>query len=411
MIIALATVAVVICYIDRVNMSVAVIPMAAEFGWDARTQGMVLSSFFFGYMLTQVAGGWLADRYGGALVLGVGVVFWSICTIVAPAAANFSLFALIASRVLMGLGEAVTFPSIYSLFARIVPAGQVSGALATSTSGIPLGTVVALLLTPLIIIHLGWEWSFYLYGAMGIVWCLAWKKVVKAADSIDVNVNEEVGTCGEEPAQQSVKMSTKAMLSRASVWAIIMATFSNNWTLYVLLAWLPTFVTSGLGVEFSSVGIFSVAPYIVSFIFLNVAGKLADHCVQRGIPVRRVRVAMQVVSGLGYTITLLVVGHAGSAVEAIAIISIGCAFGACSAGGFGANHIDIAPRQAGTLLGIANTFGTLPGIVGVYVSGAILQATNSWTMVFTTAAVIMVVGTVFYCCLASCDELAGSGRA
>ena len=76
-----------ICYIDRVNISFAVIPMAREFGWDKTTQGIVLSSFFYGYLATQILGGWLADRFGGKAVLGIGVVWWSFFTLVTPPAA------------------------------------------------------------------------------------------------------------------------------------------------------------------------------------------------------------------------------------------------------------------------------------------------------------------------------------
>jgi ACS family sodium-dependent inorganic phosphate cotransporter len=82
-IVLLAAVAVFICYMDRVIISVAIIPMATDFNWSPEQQGRVLSSFFVGYLLTQVAGGWLAERFGGKVVLGVGVVFWSLFTLLA----------------------------------------------------------------------------------------------------------------------------------------------------------------------------------------------------------------------------------------------------------------------------------------------------------------------------------------
>ena len=82
----LAAVAVFICYMDRVIISVAIIPMASDFGWSPEQMGRVLSSFFVGYLLTQVAGGWLAERYGGKIVLGFGVVFWSLFTMLTPIA-------------------------------------------------------------------------------------------------------------------------------------------------------------------------------------------------------------------------------------------------------------------------------------------------------------------------------------
>src|SRR5215475_791695 len=107
-----------VCYIDRVNMSVAIIPMAEEFKWDQTTKGIVLSSFFYGYLATQVLGGWLADRYGGKIVLGLGVLWWSIFTMLTPPAAAISLTVLFIARVGMRLGEGVAFPAIHNLFAR-----------------------------------------------------------------------------------------------------------------------------------------------------------------------------------------------------------------------------------------------------------------------------------------------------
>lgn len=102
-----------VCYIDRVNMSVAIIPMAEEFKWDQTTKGIVLSSFFYGYLATQVLGGWLADRYGGKVVLGFGVLWWSVFTLLTPPAAAVSLAVLFIARVGMGFGEGVAFPAIH----------------------------------------------------------------------------------------------------------------------------------------------------------------------------------------------------------------------------------------------------------------------------------------------------------
>ena len=89
-------------------------------------------------------------------------------------------------------------------------------------------------------------------------------------------------------------------------------------------------------------------------------------------------------------------GPIESAGAAIAIMCAGNAIGACVTGGFAVNHMDVAPRHAGTLMGITNTAGTIPGIIGVYVSGLILQATGSWALVFQVAAGVTLFGLVFY---------------
>jgi ACS family sodium-dependent inorganic phosphate cotransporter len=177
-VVGLVFLSVFICYIDRVNISVAIIPMAEELGWDLSTQGIVLSSFFFGYLLLQVAGGRLADRYGGKVVLGAGVVAWSLFTLFTPPAAWLGIGALLIARVAMGMGEAVTFPSIYSIYTRWMPVGERARAVAFANSGIPLGTVFALVTTPMIVTAFGWEWAFYLFGAVGFLWFLLWRAIV-----------------------------------------------------------------------------------------------------------------------------------------------------------------------------------------------------------------------------------------
>jgi ACS family sodium-dependent inorganic phosphate cotransporter len=119
MLIALCFAASLICYIDRVNISVAAIAMKEAFGWNDTTKGLVLSSFFIGYLLTQIVSGWLANRFGGKRLLGFAVAWWSLFTILTPMAATASLPALFAARIALGLGESAT----YRQFIICIPAG------------------------------------------------------------------------------------------------------------------------------------------------------------------------------------------------------------------------------------------------------------------------------------------------
>ncbi|MCZ6887760.1 MAG: ACS family MFS transporter [Gammaproteobacteria bacterium] len=406
--VGLTAFAVFVCYIDRVNISVAIIPMSQEMGWDFETQGIVLSSFFFGYLLTQIVGGRLADRYGGKVVLGAGVLLWSLFTILTPPAAVWGLGILLVARIAMGMGEAVTFPSFYSLYARWIPTAERTRAIALTNSGIPLGTIFALLVTPVIVQTLGWEWAFYIFGGVGVIWFALWHSFVtaKPADHPTITGDELAFIRANAPTQEIAEAPPwKEFLKRGPVWAIIVAHFCNNWSLYVLLSWLPLFVTQGLGVEFESVGVFTMMPHIASFIFLNVAGNIADRMIRSGMDIGRVRKIMQTIGFGGISIALIFVGEVESAWAAIAIMSAGNAVGAFVTGGFAVNHMDIAPRHAGTLMGITNTAGTIPGIIGVYVSGLILEATGSWALVFQTAAGVTIFGLVFYLVFSSGEKL------
>ena len=120
----LSVLAMFICYMDRVNISIAIIPMSKELDWSADIQGTVLSSFFIGYLLTQIIGGRLADRFGGKLVLGIAVLIWSAFTFITPFAALAGFGGLILARIGMGIGEGVALPAIYSLYGRWLPRSE-----------------------------------------------------------------------------------------------------------------------------------------------------------------------------------------------------------------------------------------------------------------------------------------------
>ncbi len=403
-VVLLSFLSVFVCYMDRVNISVAIIPMAEELGWTPQTQGTVLSSFFIGYLLLQIVGGRLADRFGGKIVLGAGVLLWSLFTVITPPAAYLGLGVLIATRIAMGMGEAVTFPSIYSLYGRWIPLSERSRAVGFSNSGIPLGTVFALVLTPYIVAALGWEWAFYLFGGLGVLWFAVWQPNVTSdpAHHPRISPEELARIQAEAPVAAAGSSPTVAtFLGSVSVWAIVVAHFCNNWSLYVLLSWLPTFVNKGLGVDFAAVGWFTMIPNAASFVFLNVAGAVADRLIRSGMPVGRVRKLMQTIGFGGIAAALAIVGTVETAWAAIAVMSVGTALGAFVTGGFAVNHMDIAPKYAGTMMGITNTAGTIPGVVGVYVSGLILEWTGSWALVFQTAAGITLFGLVFFLVFAS----------
>ncbi len=406
--IAMCFAAVFVCYIDRVNISIAIIPMSKEFGWDVTTQGAVLSSFYIGYLLMQISGGRLADRFGGKIVLGLGVLVWSVFTLLTPAAALVGLVGLFVARIGMGLGEAVTFPSIYSLVTRWFPVEEKSKVIALNASGIPIGTVFALLVTPLIVLHLGWQWAFYLFGGVGVIWFLAWQRFVTTTPQEHPRISAQELALIEASAPASGAVETappiRYFLKNKALWAIIVAHFCNNWTLYVILSWLPKYVNEGLGVPFAAVGLISMLPHITSFLCLNIAGNIADRMIKSGMDVTFVRKLMQTIAFGGLSICLFLIAEVESAYAAIGILCLGKVFSAAGIGGHSVNHMDIGPRHAGTLMGITNTAGTIPGIVGVYVSGMILEATGSWALVFQVTAGVTLFGMVFYLLFASGEK-------
>ena len=127
-----------------------------------------------GYLMTQVIGGIAADRLGGKLVLGLGVVWWSLATALTPLAAKTSLPVLLAMRALMGIGEGVAMPAMNNMLSRWVPALERSRSLALVYSGMYVGSMLGLGLSPSLIASKGWPSVFYIFGSLGVLWGVLW---------------------------------------------------------------------------------------------------------------------------------------------------------------------------------------------------------------------------------------------
>jgi len=180
-------VALMLCNMDRICMSVAILPMSQELGWAPSVQGVIQSSFLWGYTATQLIGGTLADRLGGKAVLGAGVLWFSFASLLMPLAlsdavraAGLTLPAVLFARSMVGLGEGVALPSMSNLVATAVPRDMRATALGGSFTGFHLGNLVGLVLSPLVIAAVGWKNLFVAFGLLGLPLLAFWNAVVVA---------------------------------------------------------------------------------------------------------------------------------------------------------------------------------------------------------------------------------------
>ncbi|MEP6732741.1 MAG: ACS family MFS transporter [bacterium] len=393
-VVLLCLAAVFTSYIDRTNISVASIAMKEQFGWSETTKGIVLSSFFVGYILLQVVSGTLANRYGGKLVLGAAVLWWSLFTMLTPPAALSSLSALIGARIALGLGEAAVFPASINMVARWVPVEHRSRAVTLFSSGIPLGTLVSLPVTGWLVRSHGWPMPFYIFGVAGLVWGVVWFAAVGPGRGVDAEAEAPV-------AQRSIPW--RRILRTPAVWAIIVNHFCHNWSLYVLLAWLPSYFKATFNVTLANAGLLSAAPWLVSFITMNVAGSVADRLIRSGRSTTFVRKLMQGIGLLGPALCLLLLQRAGSPTAGVLLMCGASGTLACCFAGFGPNSFDVAPRYADVIWGISNTFATLPGIFGIAVTGWLIDRTGGYTAPFVVTAAVSIVGALVF-------FVAGSGE-
>jgi len=407
-VVGLAFCAAFICYIDRVNLSVAVIPMQKAFGWSETTKGLVLSSFFIGYMLFAIPAGYLTNRWGGKVMLGAAVTWWSVFTLATPAAAVASLPLLIAARIGLGLGEAAMFPAAYNLFGRWVPTAERSRAISLLLSGIPLGTLFALGTTGWLVTSSGWSAPFYLFGAAGLMWALVWGRRIHDDPTKHPRIsNSELALIrsGGVITQARTQVPWRLLLTAPATWALILNHFCSNWVLYVLLAWLPSYFHGVQGLDTGRAGLFAAAPWLTMFVMINVSGVLADGLIRRGVSLTAVRKLMQTVGLVGSAAFLLLTKDAASASSALGLMCGALGMLAFTWSGMMPNHLEIAPRYADVLMGITNTAGTIPGIIGVAVTGWLVDVTGTYVSAFVLAAVINVFGAIVWLLFGSSRRL------
>lgn len=398
-IVALSAVAMFISYLDRVLMSVAIVPMAAIYGWSDATKGVVLSAFFFGYLVMQPSSGWFTNKFGGRLMLGLAMLTWSLCVILTPIAAGVSFALLIAARVLMGAGEALTTPSIYYLFGRWLLPIERTRVIAFTLAGLPLGMMFGFATLGEFTERFGWASPFYFWGAIGVFFAGLWFWKVRDHPALNRKVSSVERAALSEaqlPNDRSDPIPWRALLSKSAVWALVFNHFCSTWTLYILLSWVPSYFMDVHGIGVAQSGLLSAAPWLSLVIVSNLGAYVADRLLGHGWTVTRVRKVMQVAGLLGSAGFLLAATEATDAVTATVILCGALGAIGLTWSGFAVNHLDIAPRYADVLHGITNTAGTLPGIVGVAAAGWLVQTTGSYTSVFVTAAVISVIGAIVW---------------
>ncbi|CAI0424377.1 unnamed protein product [Linum tenue] len=323
-VVALTALVMCLCNADRVVMSVAVVPLAAKFGWSSSFLGIVQSSFLWGYIFSSLIGGALVDKYGGKKVLAWGVALWSLATVLTPLAANHSTLSLLAVRAFFGLAEGVALPSMTTLLSRelkLIQAGKTNSSADSSSSS------------------------------------------------------------------SSQRPSLGQLLSKLPSWAIILANVTNNWGYFVLLSWMPVYFKTVFNVNLQQAAWFSAVPWGTMAFSGYLAGAASDRLIKVGYSVTLVRKIMQSIGFIGPGLALLCLNYANTPTTASVFITAALSLSSFSQAGFLLNIQDIAPGCAGFLHGMCNSAGTLAAIVSTIGTGYFVQWLGSFQAFLTSFAV------------------------
>lgn len=385
------------------KFSVAIVPMAAAFGWTAAAQGAVQSAFFWGFTLSQVPGGAAASRYTGKRMLALGVLLWSVGTLVAPmAAASVPLLCL--TRMIVGLGEGFSPTATTDMIARYVPRQERARAVGIVFSGFNVGNVVGLLVTPPLIALFGWQAVFYAFGAAGAVWLAVWL-ALPAPD-------EPVGAKKIGRVRLS-ELPWRAFAQNRTMWGVSAAHFADSFGKFTILAWLPTFFVQRFGASLSEAALYSLMPPTIGILVAGVASTWVDAKIARGEDVTSVRRQAWTVAALGPAVCLTLAALAPGKIGAVLGLTVALGSARFALASLFCIHQDLSKRHAPTLLGITSSVGSLGGIVGTALTGLLLKASanlapaQSWALsLFAPIIVVYLVGYVAWAALVSAEPVA-----
>ncbi|XP_045433228.1 solute carrier family 17 member 9 isoform X4 [Pipistrellus kuhlii] len=338
-------------YCARVSMPICIVSMSQDFGWNKKEAGIVLSSFFWGYCLTQILGGHLGDRIGGEKVILLSASAWGFLTAATPLLAHLGsahLVFMTFSRILTGLLQGVYFPALTSLLSQKVRESERAFIYSTVGAGSQFGTLVTGAVGSLLLDWCGWQSVFYLSGGLTLLWvCYVYRS------------HPGLGRFGTKPADGRAHQGS---LETAFPEALC-------------LGW-----------------VFNMVPWLVAIPASLFSGFLSDHLISQGYRTITVRKFMQVM-GLGLSsVFALCLGHTSSFCKSVFFASASIGLHTFNHSGISVNIQDLAPSCAGVLFGVANTAGALAGVVGVGLGGYLIESTGSWTSVFNLVAAVSSLG-------------------
>jgi len=384
---------------DRVNISVAVIEMHEELGWSTVEKGQILGAFFYGYLCSQFLGAFASQQYGGKFVLTVAVLGWSALTIFTPIAAQFGFIPLLLCRIALGFFEGVSFPTFFHIFGQFVPQEERSRSISFLTGGSFLGTTLAFCLCPLLMGHFGWHLVFYVCGSLGFVWVALWQAYMPASAPMQINysaVQNEV-VPGEE---QSSFTQIKQMCSSPPILAIFLCHFAQNWGLYTMLAWMPTYFNDVLGADLNGSASLTCLPYISMMVTTNLGGYFCDQ-ILLGKYEMDLGTARRTMTGAGYLISSTAFYYFAQVTEFYWALTLCCVAlsGMCVAvSGFETNKLDVvSPSMTGLLQSTSNTIATMAGVLGVPIASFFIDSPNyGWPAVYQLTALLQLCAMVVY---------------
>lgn len=390
-------------YVDRIVLSVSSAPIAEEFGISKVELGYLFSSFLWLYVVCLVPMGMIVDRLGTRVVNAAGIGIWSIATALTGLASGFGM--LIATRVMMGVGESTTYPASGRLIREWIPRKERALFATFFNSGAYFGPAIGGIVLAWLVSVAGWRVTFLVCAAIGFIWLLAWliwfRKPEEAswlsAEERALILRERDGGA-KEASTDGASVGLRGLLGSTSMLGLMLTQGCAVYTQYFFLTWLPNYLQTERGMSMLKSGALMALPFVGAVVLTVLFGKLSDslldeHGVLSGG--RRRMVAVLLLFGSVILLTPLV----DNVYVVLVLITIALG-GVASAAALNIALIGDLLRtsaDSGRATGLLILGGNVFGILAPIVTGYVVQATASFNAAFVVAGALLVLGalTVF----------------
>jgi len=383
-----------ITYIDRVNVSTAAAEFRKEMNLSNTQIGLVFSAFAYPYLIFQIIGGWVGDRFGARRALTLAGVIWASATILTGLVG--SLAGMIAARVMLGFGEGATFPVATRAMADWTPAGKRGFAQGITHSAARLGNALTPPLIAWLILLVTWRGSFIIMGVISLVWTLAWGLYFRD------NPNDHPAiTRGE--LERLPKYRTSEERRRAPtpwgrlarrMFPVTVVYFCYGWTLWLYLAWIPLYFLQSYQLNLRNSAIFAAGVFFGGVVGDSLGGIVSDRIYEKTRDRNKARRNLVVFGFLGSLLCMLPILFLHNVTLAAICLSAAFFFSEFTIGPMWAIPMDIAPRYAGTASGIMNSGSALAAIISPLIAGYVIDQTGNWNLPFIGSIGLLLLGSV-----------------
>jgi MFS transporter, ACS family, D-galactonate transporter len=388
-VILLLVLSVVVNYVDRSNLGLAMPLLERQFSFSAYRAGELLSAFFWTYALVQLLGiaGELTDRFPVGWVLMLGYLLWSTATAFTGMTTSYA--ALFGLQLVLGLGESVAYPCYSRIFAAM-PQEHRGRANAFIDAGTKLGPAGGAYVGGLVLVRWGWRMLFAIFGVGALIWMIPWYFAMpRGGPSAKAEREAATGAAGSTGSAGSIAK----MVRLRCAWGTTIGHFSGNYFYYFLLAWLPTYLVQEEKLSIRNMSKLTAAIFLLIACSTLVSGWVSDRLIARGASATSVRLKL-VVGGQVIASSLLAI----AVVHGHPLVSLGLLAIACIGhGGYASNHWAIAqtlagPAMAGRWSSLQNGIANFAGITAPWVAGMIVQTWGSARLAFVLAGGVALVG-------------------